>query len=269
MIKEMLNDYTKGLLISDISNKYNVTIGTIHYYRKKHELPIRYRGNYNKYSIDKNYFDKIDTGNKAYILGLLYADGHNDVTSGKIILSLQEDDVEVLEFIKDELSSNQPLYYIKPTLIAETGNLRKPQYRLAINNKYISTVLLGYGMISNKSLNLLFPNIDDNLKSHFIRGYFDGDGTICFDKKENPIFGLRGTLEFIKTVEDILLSSGVIKTPFSIYKEKHDKNNVFASKSGCYNCLSIMKYLYNNSDVYLSRKFDKFNQIKPKRKCKI
>ena len=53
------------------------------------------------YTLDEKYFDKIDSQNKAYILGFIYADG--SINKGCLNITLSNKDVEILEFIKDEL----------------------------------------------------------------------------------------------------------------------------------------------------------------------
>ena len=47
--------------------------------------------------INKNFFNKIDTEEKAYFLGFLYADGYNNTDRNSVALSLKEDDKEILE----------------------------------------------------------------------------------------------------------------------------------------------------------------------------
>ena len=64
-----------------------------------------------KYQLNEHYFDKIDTPNKAYILGFLYADGNNSSSGRSIKMQLQEKDFEILEKIRLELDSELPLKY--------------------------------------------------------------------------------------------------------------------------------------------------------------
>ena len=52
-------------------------------------------------------------------------------------------------------------------------------YTLTIGNKVMINDLLLLGLTPNKSLDVKFPILNKDLYSHFIRGYFDGDGCIC------------------------------------------------------------------------------------------
>lgn len=65
-----------------------------------------------KYTLNEEYFDFIDTPNKAYVLGLMCADGCNYPPKQTAFISLQESDRELLEKIKIEIGSNQPLKII-------------------------------------------------------------------------------------------------------------------------------------------------------------
>lgn len=86
-----------------------------------------------KYTFNKNYFEKIDSEDKAYFLGLLYADGCNSTSAtqnhASIVLNLQEGDKEILEKFMKYINSNKPLLY-RPK--QENHN---PQYRFVINSK--------------------------------------------------------------------------------------------------------------------------------------
>ena len=91
-----------------------------------------------KYNINEHYFDNIDTPNKAYILGLLYADGYNNTSINAIRLSLQEDDKQILEDISKELDYNAPLIFYEHSKEHEGW---KDVYTLAIRSAHMSKVL--------------------------------------------------------------------------------------------------------------------------------
>ena len=58
-----------------------------------------------KYHINENYFDCIDTPNKAYVVGLMCADGCNFPPKYTANISLQESDRDLLERINKELEN--------------------------------------------------------------------------------------------------------------------------------------------------------------------
>ena len=69
----------------------------------------------NKYTFNKDYFERIDSKDKAYFLGLLYADGCNSISATKqhhtIVLNLQEKDKDILDIFNKYINSNKPLTY--------------------------------------------------------------------------------------------------------------------------------------------------------------
>ena len=71
-----------------------------------------------KYDINEDYFNEIDTKEKAYFLGFLYADGYNHKceirkSSSSVNLSLVEQDSYILELLLRQVSSDKPLQSIK------------------------------------------------------------------------------------------------------------------------------------------------------------
>lgn len=71
--------YQSGKTCLFISKLYNVNDETIRRYLHKNSIVVRNQSDARKYTLDNNFFDKIDTSEKAYILGLLYADGYNRI----------------------------------------------------------------------------------------------------------------------------------------------------------------------------------------------
>lgn len=203
-----------------------------------------------KHYKDEHYFDIIDTPNKAYILGLLFSDGSNSMK--KISISLQEEDKEILIKIADELKFDGDLYYVK-----YDNNNYKNQYRLTISSKYMCQQLSNLGMVKAKSTILHFPNnIDECLLSHFVRGLFDGDGSIWYNKARNSwCLDISGTY-------DICVGVGkVIETLGYRYCLKQDKRAV-----NCYQVEptsiggrnAFLQYIYKDAELKIDRKYNKY-----------
>lgn len=121
-----------------------------------------------KYSFNENYFDSIDTIDKAYFLGLFAADGYNNVKKRRVVLQLQAVDKNIIDSFKEKLQSNHKLYH----LISKRKN-ESDCYCLNLGSKHMcSKISFLLGCENNKSSNLQFPAIDDNLLSHFLRRIF-------------------------------------------------------------------------------------------------
>lgn len=198
-----------------------------------------------RYSRNQNYFDQIDTPNKAYILGMLYADGNNHLKHNSITLTLQESDKELLLAVKEELKYNGPLRFIP--LHDKNPNYQN-QYCLCINDEYMSQKLAELGVVNAKSLVLEFPSfLDPNLLSHFIRGYFDGDGNIYYDKKRNKCQTQTvGTVNFCNALSNILFGfecKNNIKHP-----RQCKENTVIIQTSGNKSSYQFLSWMYDNAD---------------------
>lgn len=112
-----------------------------------------------------------------------------------IAVTLKRADEKLLLDILNCMNSNYKLFYTKERYSKEHPYTEKVV--LSICHKRLHDDLIRLQCTSNKSLTLTFPKfISSDLISHFIRGYFDGDGTIYQDKKGYYRFGIIGTKEF-------------------------------------------------------------------------
>ena len=151
-----------------------------------------------KYSFNENYFETIDSEEKAYWLGFLYADGYvvnNDVDKQyRVCLTLNENDKGHVELFKECLESNNSIR----TVCTKLNDKEYFSSQFYIYSKKMVNDLYNNGCVQNKSLILKPPVIIDNLVGHFIRGYFDGDGSIYYDKKRDRyVFSILGTNEVL------------------------------------------------------------------------
>lgn len=212
------------------------------------------------YKIDENYFDVIDTPNKAYILGFLYADGCNNKNKGTISMSLEEKDKHILEDIRNEIGSERPLEFIDYSNKHDFGYTYKNQYRLLLFSAHMCRILETYGVVPNKSLVLDFPNLKDNLLHHFIRGYFDGDGCITQGKKDtNFILTITSTNSFCEKLKEIVEKEVGINCHIYDASNHNGITKVFTT-SGRLQTKAILDWLYQDADLFLKRKYDRYIQ---------
>lgn len=127
-----------------------------------------------KYKINDDY--NFESHNGAWILGFIAADGYLPITNGaqnRITISLQRRDEEVLQMIAKELEYEGPIYQYEQW----DGHLASS---LSFTSKKIRQTIESYGIGNNKTFKL--HNLPDNLPREFltdyIRGFFDGDGSI-------------------------------------------------------------------------------------------
>jgi hypothetical protein len=101
--------------------------------------------------------------------------------------------------------------------------------------------------------------LDDGLVSHFIRGYFDGDGGISIAKNQlyKSSAGFAGNYDFLSELQLILIDK------CNINKTKISKNaNIFSLVvSGRFQLSRFLKYIYQDANIFLQRKFDKMQTL--------
>lgn len=225
----------EGYTRKEIAEKMQLSISMVDKYIKRTGThPVRSR----KPNANEHFFDVIDTEEKAYILGFIFADGYIDTTERNLSFRLNKKDIDVLLKIKEALSCGNS--------IADCST--KNCVRLNVSSKYLASVLSKYGVIKNKTKTLPFPQLSDCLYRHFFRGYCDGDG--CVHKRQVTI--VIGSEKFFHGYVDYLEN----KFQKYISCSRNNKNYytvVFSRKDK-----DIIDWMYKDSNIYLDRKHESY-----------
>lgn len=195
----------------------------------------------NKTSINSSIFDTIDTEEKAYWLGFIFADGYVSKNT-EFELSLSLKDFSHLEKFKKFLDYKGRIHV----------DNKLGRCRLQFGDPQIVNSLKEKGCVNKKSLILEFPTEDSvplSLTSHFIRGYFDGDGSISGGGKA-IVVSIIGTFQFLNRIHYFtnLESFRLIK------RDKRDIPLVFQTELCGDNARKFCNYIYKDSTIYLQRK---------------
>ena len=212
---------------------------------------------------NRDFFNKIDTEEKAYWLGFLYADGSVSLKNkgGALELGLAKIDENHLYKFCDSVGKERKV----SNKIVKLEDKEFEAVRLHLCSYEMATDLINLGCTQNKSLTLNFPTEDkvpNYLIRHFIRGYIEGDGCIglYYGRIHFSVIGTKNFLNgMIKTFNENLKDIGVL----NLHKQdKRFKNDVTTSisKSGEY-ALKILNYLYEDCTIYLDRKYEKYLEI--------
>ena len=172
----------------------------------------------------------------------------------------RKDEEHIRKFLK-HINSNYPINrYISKSKYGQC------EYsRILIKSVELINDLKDKGVLNNKSLILKFPEeskLDRSFYRHFIRGYFDGYGSLVLSY--NSInFKVCGTKEFLEKLIEIFNFSPQYSYQNKLFKRKDDdKNNYYISYGGKYKTLNIMNYLYEDSSIHLDRKYKKYLNLK-------
>lgn len=199
--------------------------------------------------INHDYF-KEWSRNMAYILGLWFADGYIGTSSNgyQFSIKLHQQDRYLLESILDEMDSEHKIY-----------DKKDRSCEFIIGSKTIYNDILSLGGKERKSLDLQFPHVPEKFLPDFIRGYFDGDGSIYRDRLA---FKILGTKEFLSELGFILDEQNIkISNIKQHHKERGIGNNCY--RLGIYRSLEARKfgnYIYRNkeSSLYMKRKYKRY-----------
>lgn len=253
--EEILKSYiNKGLNFKQISTELNVGYNTVLRYAKKYNLKsIIGNQGARKHNFNENFFEVIDTEEKAYWLGFIAADGcvYKNSNAWRLQINLQGADKKHLEKFQNSIKSDYK--------ISEKNIKNSSVCQLKVNSKIMCMDLIKLGIVERKSLEVKFPNIKKELVHHFIRGYFDGDGNIknFYDKnnRHRYNFNIVGGIDMLNSINERL------PCKIELYKLKRN-NEIFSLETTMKNKLiQIYDFLYKDATIYLSRKKDIYDNL--------
>lgn len=180
-------------------------------YAHAHKLKLKY------YTYNENYFNEINTPDKAYWLGFLSADGY--VSTGyRWGIEIKIEDKSHLEKLNECLESNIAIRHRKRKTGVESCTLQ-------FKNKQMYNSLVKWGFTHSKSHEIAFPSIPKNLRLHYIRGVIDGDGSYCKSKNgkyyKYSITLVSANKGFLESIRDVLLEELNITTSINTHKGLH------------------------------------------------
>ena len=245
-IQEMLNDYINGLPLKKVALKNNISEYGLANVFKRSNIDITKLERYGKHkdvNLNKDIFEKIDTEEKAYWLGFILADGYIDKNYQSLEIGLKESDKQHLEKLKTFLNSNAKIRYKEKT----------KSYSLAITSKKICQDLKKHGIENAKSLTCRLNEelMNCKLQNHYIRGFWDGDGTVYIKKNKQFQIGFSKTELIINDIKNNISYFNNIKP---VNKKR---TNGYQISLGHKKSIEFIKYMYKDANIYLERKYNK------------
>ncbi len=212
------------------------------------------------YTCNLDYFKEIDSEEKAYWLGFIYADGWVEYKEGSthtLGIELSIVDIEHLRKFNKCIEGNCKIT-TRVRHLEETGK----DYEMCCIRVYKKTFvdhLIDKGVTPNKSFDITMPNIPKNLINHFIRGFFDGDGCLAHGttKSKNKTQDVIkadftcGSIEFVNSLRSILFDNDINSHVVS------ERNHYRLKIGGLKNTHEFLEYIYKDATVYLDRKYEK------------
>lgn len=251
LAQEIYNMYQNGNSVKKICDKYGYSTTVIDRVFKEHGWKKRgkHAPEYCKYQYNRNFFDNIDTPNKAYCLGLLYADGSN--LGNCFSIELQDTDCQVLFDFKDLLEYDGDVRFynrsVKPNITHDT-------YVLRINSTYMASQLTKLGCVQNKSLILDFPNwITEDIFPFFLKGYIDGDGWV-----QKYRIGFMSTDKFCNGVKNYLYNHYNINSRIYDMKKHYNEHTKTMDITHRKNIIPLVELMFSKPTIGIPRKINKY-----------
>lgn len=219
-----------------------------------------------KYFYNKDYFKTIDSANKAYWLGFLYADGcitrtykNEKLKNMSLEITLCNEDKQHLEKFRDCLESNLVIH----DKIVHGKEKDYKSNRLIVSCTGMCRDLINLGCTPQKTYDIKFPTyeiVPYEYMRDFIRGFFDGDGCICttiMSGKPHIELVITGMSGMLRSIADFLISEEILRVEPKLHKD--DRSKAYSMYMYGEDAVKdILDYLYKDSEIYLDRKFNKY-----------
>lgn len=241
---KIIEHYKNGKSSEEIAKFIELDPSTVCRILKRNGIDLKGAGHFNrKYEIDEYFFEKIDTEEKAYVLGFLYADGCVSSRGNSFRFILHSKDIDILEKIRDLIFINKDKEINKDTKYIS----------LEVFSEKIKQDLISHGCVPAKTFKLTkLPELPKELYRHFLRGFFDGDGSLRVNyESENVRATFTGYIKFLKSIKEFLIK----KIDVYFYEIDILENVIDLRLVRIDQTKRFLDYLYKDSKIYLDRKY--------------
>lgn len=265
----VIDNYANKLWGQEKSGKqFGLNASTVKNILQKYNIPIRnlnesiclanelYDRTATQYKKNEEYFDT-ESHNMAWLLGFLASDGNVRQNKNCIRIELSHVDREILEKIKEEVHIDNPIF--------EREDKKGFQYvGLNWSSKKHKEKLAEYSIVPAKTYILKPPyKLAKEFRLDYIRGYFDGDGTINKNICQHGValrWGICGASpEVLEWIVDVLEEYGIPRV--NLHKDSSCKNDFYSIVYSTRATREIYKILYTPNSLYLKRKKEKFEKL--------
>jgi hypothetical protein len=259
--QEIVLKRQNGLKRKDIIKEYGIS--DRHYQKVIIENGGLIKQKVKKYNFNEDYFENIDTEDKAYFLGFIVADGNINSKTNNIKIIQKETDI--LYKFKECIDFDGNIFTRKDGKISNIG----------LSSKKMKDDLSNLGIVGNKTMIVRYPEIPKHLEHHFMRGLFDGDGCISIHKKREggrdttdrgQVNICSGSKHFIEEyVEKLNIYGNITKN-----KIRCPKGTYYVIDWGSFSDIEKFYYFfYKDATIYLERKKETFDRAISISKTKI
>ena len=208
-------------------------------------------------SFNDSFFETIDSKEKAYWLGFIYADGYilfnEEKSNYELGVSIHSKDSYLLEYLNISLGNMHNITFRKREIEFNGYKYINDCCEFRVYSKKLCSDLIKNKIVCNKTNSNIHPTIEDEvLFYHMLRGFLDGDGSIY--KKDDKIMSITFTnsnSSFLEYIQERLKNQDIKS---DLYKETEKKYKLFISR---YDHQKFLQKIYKDSEnLRLKRKYD-------------
>lgn len=255
----------EGWFQPDIAKELGVSSNCVYRYVK--ELGLNPGNRFKrKKSLRDDIFDTIDTEEKAYWLGFIMADGGVCYTTkyykesdkiNRFYINLAVKDIDVLIKLKEFLETDAEVVTYTPKGTFSDSEMCK----LTINSVRLCAGLRQYGVVPSKTGKEIMPTQDlipKDLMRHFIRGFFDGDGSVYKHLGARNCINFTGNESMLNDLKTFLMDNEIVKSNCTVKRGSRNKDTFTYHFSNQEDVNRFYNYIYDNATVFMERKYNKF-----------
>lgn len=235
--EEALALYRSGLSYNQVADRLGIDFSTVARHARRAGIArgqsdaIRLRFRSRETSVPTDYSLYPPTPEKAWLLGVIYGDGH----VADRVVRIVNCDWDIIENCK--------------TILGGAAKISRPKnyWELRAHSIELCEELRSrFGLVRRKSDSITMPHMADDLRPHFVRGLIDTDG--CFG-----IYKKRLVLSYAsisaRMISDVALTlNELVGVPLVTMQErKGNANPVYVVSYSHRRALAIGEWLYRNS----------------------
>ncbi len=249
----LIQEYIEGKDAVTLASQYHVHSSIIYSRLEKMGIDRRRSGDVRRqYHFNERYFCMLGSANPCYWLGFLFADGSISEVSNALRVNLQASDAAHLQALLIDLEATSHQVRYKVTSGHSVAGI-------ALTSLYLRQDLASWGMALPKNERQI-PPMPQEFKRHFIRGYFDGDGSISVHrtiKREAWKASIVSTSRWmVEQIASAILEEDI---PCSIYSPTN--TNLWYLSTGGNQVKRFGRWLYTDASRYLTRKKERFDEL--------
>lgn len=256
---QIIEAYKNNMSLREIERQFNASRPTVSKFLTEKGIKTTIGNHYRKYFHDFDFFETINTEEKAYWLGFMYADGYivnneNRYGEDAFGITLAEDSIDSIEKFKTSLKATNPIHY------DDSKKIGQRQVKLVMHSQKTVDDLIDKGVVKQKSLILQPPKkVPKEFIRHFIRGFFDGDGSLVKYEQKNCEYtafqiNFTTTYEMAKWLLDVFQMG-------NIFPEKRKESTWYYTVGGNQQVLRICHYMYDDAIIWMDRKYERYQEL--------